>query len=179
MRAVTRWLPSWLSRPDQSRPAVAVYMSPTAVAVAKGDRVGDCFHLHLHLHLRADPIDQLSAATAVLKLQSHDVGLKSTSCNLVLASELCSVSLRERLRVAEEELVDAVHWRIQENLEFPVDTATLDVFPMPEAATCDRRMVFVVAMKIPAESHRLVVIAATIELSSGGKGARDCYRSSR
>ena len=141
MRAVIRGLASWLSRPDQSRPAAAVYMSPKTLAVAKGDRVGD--RLHLHLHLRADPIDQLSAARDVLKLQSHDVGLKSTSCNLVLASELYSVSLLERLPVTDEELVEAVRWRIQENIESPVDTA------------------------------------AAIELSSGGKGARDCYRSSR
>lgn len=143
MRAVIRGLASWLSRPDQSRPAAAVYMSPKTLAVAKGDRVGDRLHLHLHLHLRADPIDQLSAARDVLKLQSHDVGLKSTSCNLVLASELYSVSLLERLPVTDEELVEAVRWRIQENIESPVDTA------------------------------------AAIELSSGGKGARDCYRSSR
>jgi len=143
LRAVTRWLPSWLSRPDQTRPAAAVYMSPKAVAVAKGERVGDRFHVHL----RADPIDQLAAARDVLKLQSHDVGLKSTSCNLVLAPELYSVSLVERPPVADEELVDAVRWRIQENVEFPVDTATLDVFPMPEAATRDRPMVFVVAMQ--------------------------------
>ncbi len=143
MRAVIRWLPSWLSRPDQSRPAADVYMSPKTLAVAKGDRGGDRLHLHLHLHLRADPIDQLSAARDVLKLQSHDVGLKSTSCNLVLASELYSVSLLERLPVTDEELVEAVRWSIQENIEFPVDTA------------------------------------AAIELSSGGKDARDCYRSSR
>ena len=58
MRAVTRWLPSWLGRPDTDLTAAAVYMSPKAVAVAKGDRVGDRFHVHL----RADPIEQLADA---------------------------------------------------------------------------------------------------------------------
>ncbi len=118
-------------------------MSPKAVAVAKGDRIGDRFHVHL----RADPIDQLASARDVLKLQSHDVGLKDTSANLVLAPELYSVSLVERPPVADDELVDAVRWRIQENVEFPVDSATLDVFPLPDAATRDRPMVFVVAMQ--------------------------------
>ena len=65
----------------------------------------------------------------------------------MLAPELYSVSLVERPPVAEDELVDAVRWQIQENVEFPVDTATLDVFPLPDAATRDRPMVFVVAMQ--------------------------------
>ena len=143
MRAVKRWLPSWLGRTDNNREAAAVYMSPKAVAVAKGDRVGDRFHVHL----RADPIEQLADARDLLKLQSHDVGLKNTRCNLVLAPELYTVSLVERPPVGEDELIDAVRWQIQENVEYPVDTATLDVFPLPDAAIRDRPMVFVVAMQ--------------------------------
>lgn len=143
MRAVTRWLPSWLRGSDNNQPAAAVYISGKAVAVAKGDRVGDRFDVHL----RADPIEQLAQARGALKLQSHDVGLQNTSCNLVLAPEFYSVSMVERPKVAAEELVDAVRWQIQENVEFPVDSATLDVFSLPESASRDRPMVFVVAIQ--------------------------------
>ncbi len=36
---------------------------------------------------------------------------------------------------------------MRENLEYPVDEATLDVFAMPESVVRDRPMVFVVAIQ--------------------------------
>jgi MSHA biogenesis protein MshI len=142
--SLERMLPGWL-RMGSSRPhrLASVYMSSTAVAVAKGEQTENGFQVDL----RANVIESLPHAREMLKQQSHDVGLKDTVCNLVLASELYSLSLVEKPPVSEEELNDAVRWRIQENVDFPVDEAAIDTFELPESAVRDTPMVFVAAMR--------------------------------
>jgi hypothetical protein len=96
--------------------------------------------------LRADAIESLSQVRDLIKRQSRDVGLQDTVCSLVLAPELYALSLIERPAVPDDELNEAVRWRIQESLEFPVDEARLDTFALPESALRDQSMVFVAAM---------------------------------
>ncbi|MCZ6852374.1 MAG: hypothetical protein O7G86_00520 [Gammaproteobacteria bacterium] len=128
-----------------------MYISTAGVAVAKATRRDDrCL-----LNLRADPIDRLTDAGPVLKTQCQAMGLKGSASNLVLAPELYSLTLIEKPPVADDELKDAVRWRMRENLEFPVEEATLDVFAMPESAVRDRPMVFVVA--IQTESLKMLL----------------------
>ena len=164
MRFLGRWLPEWLRAGGRrAGQAASVYMSGSTVAVAKGNDEGGRFRVDL----RADRIEQLTDAREVLRVQSQEVGLARTSCNLVLAPELYSVSLVEKPSVPEEEVRDAVRWQIQENVEFPVEQATLDVFPLPDAATRDRPMIFVVAMQ--TEFLKVLVgkvIEAGIEVDS-------------
>lgn len=144
MLSLERLLPGWL-RMGSGRPyrAASVYMSGTSVAVAKGEQTESGFQVDL----RADTIDSLPQARDMLKQQSVDVGLKDTVCNLVLAPELYTLSLIERPMVPGDELNEAVRWRIQENVDFPVDEATVDTFDLPESAVRDSPMVFVAAMR--------------------------------
>jgi MSHA biogenesis protein MshI len=161
---LSRWLsgwPNWRVRPD--RPAAAVYFSPRSVAVARGTRQGDRYALDL----RADPIAQISDAATRLREQSRDLGLANTTCNLVLAPELYTVCLVERPPVPDEELKEAVRWRLQDNLDFPPDQAAIDVFPLPESASRERSMVFVVALHMEMLKRLLdKVYAAGIEVGS-------------
>jgi MSHA biogenesis protein MshI len=110
--------------------------------VGRADQQGRC-----RLDLRADPLSQLADAPGLLREQSRAVGLAETGCNLVLAPELYSVSLVERPPVPDAELAEAVRWRLQDNVDFPVDQAAIDVFPLPESASRQRDMVFVVALQ--------------------------------
>lgn len=144
MLSLERLLPGWL-RMGSGKPhrAASVYMSGTSVAVAKGEQTASGFQVDL----RADKIESLPQAREILKRQSVDVGLENTVCNLVLAPELYTLSLIERPAVPDEEINEAVRWRIQENVDFPVDEATVDTFDLPESAVRDHPMVFVAAMR--------------------------------
>lgn len=130
----------WRAR-DNGRGA-AVYLSPRSVATAVGRRAGERYRLDL----RADPVGGLDQVLSRLREQSDALGVGDTPCNVVLAPELYSLSLVERPPVPDEELREAVRWRLQENLEFPPDQAAIDAFSLPESASRDRNMVFVVAM---------------------------------
>ena len=119
------------------------------------------------LNLRADPINHLSELVSTLQTQIQAIGLKGSAGNLVLAPELYSLSLIEKPPVADDELKDAVRWRMKENLEYPVEEAVLDVFEMPESALRDRPMVFVVAIQTQSLKTLLdKVYAAGAEVSS-------------
>lgn len=145
MRLLQRWLPDWLSPAAGSAgAALAVYLSSNSMAVARAAprSAGLC------VDLRADPLPSLEAMAALLRQQCRGIGAgRGARCTLVLAPELYSLALLERPEVPEEELRDAVRWRLQEALDYPVDQASLDVFPLPESADRGRPMVFVVALR--------------------------------
>jgi len=137
-----RWLPGWSNRRARSDGrAAGVYVSPRSVAVAVG-RLRDERYV---LDLRVDPIDGLDEAPATVREQCRALGLADAACNLVLAPELYTVSLVERPKVPDDELVEAARWRLQDNLDFPPEQAAVEVFPLPESASRERAMVFVVA----------------------------------
>lgn len=61
-------------------------------------------------------------------------GLKGAPCNAVLEHEEYSVLLSEAPNVPEEELRDAMQWKLREISPIPIDQAVVDVFPVPEDA---------------------------------------------
>lgn len=125
---------------------VCVYASGRGVACAHG-----CFKEHLNVSLRSDPIAHLTDLHDVLAEQVNTLGIarrpESAAVNLVLAPELYSVSLVDRPDVEDEDLNEAVRWIIQDQVDYPMENATLDVFDLPRSASRERPMVFVVSVK--------------------------------
>lgn len=161
---LTRWLQGWpLWRARSDRRSAAVYVSTRSVAAAVAVRQDDRYVLEM----RADSIAQLNDASAVLREQSRSVGLGDAACNLVLGPELYTVTLLERPPVPDEELKEAVRWRLQDTLDCAPDQAAVDVFPLPESASRERSMVFVVALN-KDNLKRLVdrVLSAGIRVGS-------------
>ncbi len=145
---------------------VAVYVSGSVVATAHAN-----FDTGLEISLRADPIGGLTEISECLKSQAKSLGLArqplAQHCNLVLAPELYTMSLVERPDVAQEELADAVRWLIQDQVDYPVEEASLDVFELPASASRDRRMVFAVSTQTQFLSSLVAqVYAAGFELDS-------------
>ena len=131
---------------------VAVYVSGSAVAMAHLSKVpapGD--DSPLDVHLRADSIKQLSEVGTVLDTQAASLGIHNAralqQCNLVLAPEMYQLTMIERPDLPEEDIRDAVRWMVQEQVDFSMDDAVLDVFDLPQSASRDRRMIFVVSMQ--------------------------------
>lgn len=139
---LSRWLSGWWKWRAQSARPAAAYLSPRSVGLAFGTRQGERIRVEARVEALAQPAD----AGPVLAEQVRALGLEGVPCNLVLAPELYTVSLVERPPVPDDELRDAVRWRLQDTLEFTPDQAVIDVFPLPESASRERRMVFVVAL---------------------------------
>lgn len=163
-----RWLSRWGdNRGSGNRPAVSIYVSPRSVSVARGRPDGE----RIAVDMRADALAQADDLAATLSDQSRHLGLGRESCNLVLAPELYSLTLIERPAVPDEELRDAVRWRLQDTLDYPPEQAVVDAFPLPQSASRERAMVFVAAIRrdalarIVERTHLAGLQIASVDIS--------------
>ncbi len=129
-------------RPDEH---VAVYVSGSAVAVAHCLRAPDADGELAAINMRTDAIQDLRSLPATLTAQADALRVGRRACNLVLAPELYNLNLVERPEVEDAEVRDAVRWSIQDQVDYPVEDAVLDVFDLPKSASRERPMVFVVS----------------------------------
>lgn len=152
---LSRWLAGAMRwRTYKDSPAAAVYLSPRSVAIARGQRAAGRYALDM----RADAVDQLAQAGAALREQARCLNLGDVPCNVVLAPALYSLSLVECPQVPQEERKEAVRWRLQDNLDFPVEQAAIDIFELPQSASRDRPMVFVAALHRDALKRLLDIV---------------------
>lgn len=82
----------------------------------------------------------------VLKDFVDDNGLQGTDCSLVLSPTEYQVLLVEAPNVEPEEMASALRWRIKDLLDFPVDQAAVDYFPLPDDAYRGRQKMAYVAV---------------------------------
>jgi hypothetical protein len=129
---------------------ISAYVSSTVVALAHarfdGDSEGD-----LEMSLRADPMTQLTELRSTIELQMRALQLHRSparkSANLVLAPEMYNLSLVDRPDVPEADVSEAVRWLIQDQVDYPMEGASLDVFNLPRSASRERPMVFAVSVQ--------------------------------
>jgi len=134
--------------------ASAVYFSGSAVALAAGG-YSATDSTDIALKLRADPLRSLAESPEKLVKQVASLMPSQRKVQMVLAPELYALSLLERPPVADDEVLEAVRWRMQDNVEFSMEHASLDLFELPESASRDRAMVFVAA--IPTDTLKSLV----------------------
>ncbi|MEM9620726.1 MAG: hypothetical protein AAF993_03700 [Pseudomonadota bacterium] len=131
----------------------ALYVSGSALALAqaqppRGQANGEYGVARLPVCMRADALAKPSALSSVLAEQIKSLRAAtdlSADCHLILAPEMYNLSLIERPEVDDDQVVDAVRWTIQDQVDYPVDDALLDVFDLPNSASRERPMVFVVS----------------------------------
>ncbi len=88
--------------------------------------------------------------------------LLNSTCNVVLAAEHYQLLLVEAPDVPDEEMREAVKWRIKELIAIPVEDAVIDVFALPaDASRAGKKMVYVVV----AERSRVLDIIAMVQAS--------------
>jgi MSHA biogenesis protein MshI len=72
--------------------------------------------------------------------------LKNADCNYVLDESQYELQLLETPPVEEDELLEAVRWRLKDLITMPIDDAVIDAFPLPEDAYRGRiKMLYAVA----------------------------------
>lgn len=95
-------------------------------------------------------------------------GLKGMPCNLVLASDQYQIYQTEKPSVADDELAEAVRWKVKDLLDYPLDDAVTDVFDFPEDATRGRGSLInvVSARKVLVQEHIRLIEEAGLALQS-------------
>jgi len=106
--------------------------------------------------------DEQKVLTGLVK----DMGLEGEQCSFVLDSSDYSINLLEAPNVEQNELRSAIRWKIKDLIDIKIDEAALDVFPIPDDAYRNRKMVYVVATrKAKIQSIIQMVNATGLELA--------------
>ena len=111
--------------------------------------------------------EAITSTTETLRARISALGLTKVPCNWVLVNPDYNLLLVEAPKVADEELREAMRWRIKDLISFPVENAVLDVFPLPGDGTRGAPMSYVVV----AEKNQIqdiidIADSAKIVLSS-------------
>lgn len=170
LQRVTGFLPEAAPVDPGLTAHIALYVSGTVVATARGEH--DAVDGTIDgMCLRADPVQQLTDLRGTLSAQVRELGLTRSPArkyvNLVLAPEMYNLSLVDRPDVADDEVTEAVRWLIQDQVDYPMESASLDVFDLPRSASRERPMVFAVAVQTELLRGLIREInAAGLELAS-------------
>ena len=94
------------------------------------------------------PVDQLTSLDAVLKKVAADRKFSGSPVNSILNPGEFHLQLIEKPQVEEQELKQAVRWKIKEMIDFPVEEAVIDVFEIPGQKEKGRtELIYVIAAK--------------------------------
>ena len=95
-------------------------------------------------------------------------GLKGNRCNLVLSSDQYQIYQTEKPPVSDNELAEAIRWKVKDLIDYSIDDAVTDVFDFPEDATRGRGSLInvVSAKKVLLQEHIRLVEAVGLELHS-------------
>ncbi len=93
--------------------------------------------------------------------------LNGVRCNVVLPAGSYNLLLVEAPNVPEDELRDAVRFRVKDMIAFPLEEALIDVFSLPaDSSRSGRKMVYVVAIQeSKVRDIMALVSAADLELA--------------
>ena len=110
-----------------------------------------------------------NAGDAVESLQSlrRELHLERFSCSTLLPARQYQMQLVDALNVPDAEMKSAARWRLKDFLEYPVETATVDVVPVPAdhvAAGRGRSVYAVSARNQDIESRMKMFAQARIAL---------------
>lgn len=122
---------------------VGIELQPEGMAiVAQQPADGGLRLTHMAFLAYADGV----SAEQLLKDWVVQNGLTHASCYVTLASDQYQILLVEPPDVPEEELRNAIRWRLKDLITIPVAQAAIDVFMLPEDGTrSNQKMVYVVA----------------------------------
>lgn len=93
--------------------------------------------LQLHACEAQDQLADWLACGQWLTERVRSLGIARAHCNLVLDADQYQIFMMEAPRVPDEELRDAIRWKVKDLINFPLDQAVVDVLRLP--ADCGRQ----------------------------------------
>ncbi|QEY14765.1 MSHA biogenesis protein MshI [Cellvibrio sp. KY-GH-1] len=114
------------------------------------------------------PVEQGIAPADLLRARLTKLGLLGVPCNLVMGSGNYQLILGEAPKVPQEELAEALRWRVKDLVQFPIAEAIIDAFFLPEdSARGGNRMAYaVIAQRRQVEAQVGLARAGGLELKN-------------
>lgn len=127
----------------KSKGLAAVHITQDGVALAVVSAVGSQQKLSSVIFIKQP--DALNNAHSIATSVSN-AGLENSRCSLVLSSGEYQLLLVEAPEVPQEEMKEALLWRVKDLIQYSTDDAIIDFFEIPDDAFRGRgKMLYVVA----------------------------------
>jgi len=91
--------------------------------------------------------------------------LKKSECASFLRVDDYRLLSTEKPEVPEEDLIDALRWDIKDMIGFPLEEATIDVFPVPTEAANQSQVNVVAAKKVAIDEQAVLFKEANLKLN--------------
>ncbi len=145
---------------------LGVEFTPEGVAFAHVQRPATQQPLLSHCEFL--PIEDGVDQADILRSRLTKLGVHNVPCNLVMAAGNYQLILGEAPKVPQEELADALRWRVKDLVQFPIAEAVVDAFFLPEdSARGGNRMAYaVVAQRKQVEAQVSLARASGLELKN-------------
>ncbi len=114
------------------------------------------------------PVEQGIEPAELLRARLTKLGLQGVPCNLVMGAGNYQLILGEAPKVPQEELAEALRWRVKDLVQFPIAEAIIDAFFLPEdSARGGNRMAYaVIAQRKQIEAQVSAARASGLELKN-------------
>ncbi|MBF0471027.1 MAG: pilus assembly protein PilM [Gammaproteobacteria bacterium] len=145
-------LPDFLRGGASAATHFGLSVTPDGVACAQILHHDDSFEI---LDLRYLSTEDVSTLT-LLKGLSAQFKLAKKGCHFAIPQTLYTLKMIETPNVAEEEMLDAVRWKVKEHIDYPLDEAVIDLFSIPGQAERKRPLMHYVVISRQSELQPLV-----------------------
>ncbi|MGR6871722.1 hypothetical protein ACU6U9_05300 [Pseudomonas sp. HK3] len=145
----------FIKKEKKPKGLVGLTVSEHGVAISHGDIQDGEFKV---LKLEFAPI-QGAGVLPFVQYWVNKNKLKNADCHYVLNKNEYELELVEPPPVAEDELSEAVRWRLKDLISIPIEETVIDIFPLPEDAYRGRmKMLYVVAVNRAVIEEKLKFI---------------------
>ena len=122
---------SFLKRKKRQNSCLGVgfHQDGISMALASRNRQNDIVLDHLEYR----EVSDAESIPGQIKKMVNDAGVKGTSAVFVMDHMHYSLLQVERPEVSQEELKNAVRWRIKDLIDFHIDDAVVELIPLPQS----------------------------------------------
>lgn len=132
----------WLDRLSAKKGAIGIELLPEGFAIAAKGCSGDAKRVD-YIHV-AGPGDDKFDPKKALHHYVHKHKIQKRLCHVVLSPKDYQLLLVEAPDVPEEDLREAIKWKVKDLISMPVENAILDVVRLPaDASKSSKNMVYV------------------------------------
>ncbi|MFL0799984.1 MAG: hypothetical protein K6L80_06030 [Agarilytica sp.] len=137
----------WLDRVSAKKGVVGIEVLPEGLAVAAKGCFGKSSDVDLLQMIRLE--DETTNLQKELDHFVHKHKISKRLCHIVLTPKDYQLLLVEAPEVPDEDLREAIRWKIKDLITMPVEKAVVDVFPLPaDANKTAKRMVYAVVSNL-------------------------------
>lgn len=144
----------WFNKGRKRAGRVGLLVAPEGLCLAQLNEQGKLIHCQFY--------KGEGDTAALLQTLVNDLQLKGTPCTVVLDSGYYQLVMAEAPAVSDQEMSQAVRWKIKELLEFPLEEAAIEHFMLPADAYRGRqKMLFAAALRKTDLQNLITPIEAT------------------